>query len=252
MNQWPLRSKQRPPDAPPPSVHGHVIADVTGLQAALDGKQAAGADGADLALPDGGTEGQLLARNGVDSAEWVDAPSGRSRIDISGRWYMYTDRRWVTFNATYGIGTENFQATGGTGVLPAVYWNHMGPFIPAGTIIHRVRGMIRAQTNLQPASIDVVVRFQTSEQLAGGNFDTNGEAVTSNICDYSDQAFTDTNWALRNWAAHATEDPAGTPAPFTAPLDGTLLVYIRPNVGSTLTATRYLLSNLTVEVEYPE
>ena len=42
------------------------------------------------------------------------------------RWYLYTDKRWVTNNVTYGIFYYNYNQSGGTGGSPTVSWNQIG------------------------------------------------------------------------------------------------------------------------------
>lgn len=114
-----------------PAIHTHAIADVTGLQTALDGKAATShthtesdisgtiapsklaqagastgqvlkwdgsawapaADATGSGVPNGGTTGQLLAKasNADGDTAWVDPPSGGASFDPAKGWRLWTD-----------------------------------------------------------------------------------------------------------------------------------------------------------------
>lgn len=157
----------------------------------------------------------------------------RQAYGITGRWYMNTDNRWVTFPAAYGAATENYNQSGGTGTEPAVNWTFIGPFVRAGAVIHEVKGMLRA-SNVMVTGMDVRVIFQTGN-LASGGWDTNAETSQNLLFSGNNLSFTDTNWLLCEWSC----------GDFVAPQDGVILVFIRP-VG-TVTAIQYLYGPLSLE-----
>lgn len=73
------------PETFPPSIHGHLISDITGLQTALDTR----------GIPAGGTTGQVLAKvSGTDyHVAWSTPPSGSgfvAWVDITGKPSTFT------------------------------------------------------------------------------------------------------------------------------------------------------------------
>lgn len=69
-------------------------------------------------------------------------------INSSGRFYCYTDRRWVTdSDDLYGLNWFQRAESGGTGTNPIIEWEHMGIVIPAGYRIVRFCGIGRVNNN---------------------------------------------------------------------------------------------------------
>lgn len=161
--------------------------------------------------------------------------------DITGRWYMYTDRRWVTFSTAYGHSTENYQQSGGTGTEPNTVWGMFGPWIPAGSTIHRVVGMLLANTS-EFGGIGVRIHHQSATSQAlfdAGDWDTTGETARTLLFSTDDEPHTDTNWMPKNWDC----------GDYVTEVDGSVLVWIRPS--GTPTGTRYLYGPLQIEYTPP-
>ena len=58
---------------------------------------------------------------------------GNTLINISGRFYCYTNNRWVTdSDDNYGSQYYQFNENCGTGLTPLIEWEHKGIIIPAG------------------------------------------------------------------------------------------------------------------------
>ena len=99
------------PSTFPPSAHGHIVADVTGLQAALDGKQAAGSYAAAVhthTVSDVSGLGTLATQNGTFSGTSSGTNTGDQTISLTGD---------VT-----GSGTGTFAATlSASGVTAGTY-----------------------------------------------------------------------------------------------------------------------------------
>lgn len=89
-------------------------------------------------------------------------------LDFTGRFYFYTNNRWIGTNPNYGQASENFNYNHGTGESPNVRWNSLGiGFLPKGTILHNLEFVGRADN-------EEVKEIQTHLSHQGNKFDEGG------------------------------------------------------------------------------
>jgi hypothetical protein len=92
----------------------------------------------------------------------------RGYLDFTGRFYFYTDNRWIGTNPNHGQSSDNFNYNHGTSELPNVRWNSLGiGFLPKGTILHSLEFIGRVN-NAQ------VEKIQTQLSYQGNKFDEGG------------------------------------------------------------------------------
>ncbi|MDB4213361.1 DUF2793 domain-containing protein [Octadecabacter sp.] len=186
----------------------------------------------------------------ADAATWntgvsFDAATGRAnfpsgaqvanRIDFGGRWYCYSDNRWVTFSAAYGIQSENNSQNGGTGAEPNETWSSLGSFIEKDAQLARFKCGLRSNST-DVTGLDMRVYFQT------GPWDvswSNNASSTRTLVGPVDGSIVAAGFNRIDL------DLGG----FVAPDDGFLLVFLRP-IG-TRTSTRYIYSSMTASYLTP-
>lgn len=89
-------------------------------------------------------------------------------LDFTGRYYFYTDNRWIGTNPAYGQATENYNYTHGTAATPNIRWDSLGiGFLPKGTILHGIECIGRVNST-QVEKIEVQLSVQ------GNDFDNGG------------------------------------------------------------------------------
>jgi len=198
-----------------------------------------GADGADgpageqgLQGPAGevGPQGPVGAQGAVGPAGPQGPASNKQIIDISGRWYLYADRRWVGFSVNYGAATENYSQSGGTGAEPNVLWYQLGPVILDGSSAKQLRIAGRCNS-AQVTGIDVRLYHQTGPWSA--HWDSAVETVRTLIGGADNLDFSEAD--MKRHILDMDETVVG---------DGYLLMMVRP-VGAP-TQTRYLTSSVSV------
>lgn len=187
--------------------------------------------------------GLLLPTQPSDAAskQYVDEIKKPFIAHRSGRFYGYTDNRWVTeSDDNYGVGYYQWNESGTTAAEPVVENEHMGMYMPAGTVLRKLNWMSRSNNNtitdfeirIYHRKPNPVTRWETgidsdaemtNTLLYSGNWSDFTVSVNSNdtsriIIDFGDIEFADA---------------------------GMLSIYVKP-IG-TLTATRYLRTNLAWE-----
>lgn len=183
--------------------------------------------------------------SGYITGDDVNTSSSTSLIATSGRFYLYTDLRWVTdSDDNYGAAYYQFNESGGTGLDPITEWEHMGFFIPKGKTVKKLHFTCRANntevTDFEIHAVlrrpDPITRWETGMDNDAEDVDTlllrdlfvAGSPITlgGNMGDRRRRTF-DIN-------TEATEDSY-------------LSIYIKP-IG-VLSATRYLMTSYTWEIE---
>lgn len=174
----------------------------------------------------------LLANAQDGKVEFPQGAKTKLQFDISGRWYCYTDNRWVGFSDAYGVGSGNFNRNMGTGVEPSVLYTQHGPIIRQGTKIQKVLASFRPNHN-DINGFNIRLAFQYGPWgSAWGN-----SSVTRDVLFSQDSA------AL-SFSSHVRIDaPLGD---YECPEDGFLLIYVQPE--GTLSTTRYIYSSFNVEL----
>lgn len=168
-----------------------------------------------------------------------------SLLNNSGRFYLYTDNRWVTdSDDNYGLSYYQFNENCGTGVDPLIEWEHMGIFIPKGRTIKKLHFTCRAN-NVQVTDVEIygllrhpnpITRWESG--MDNDSEDTVIELFRELFVENASPALNG-NMADRRRRTFVLDTEV--------PEDSYLSIYIKP-VG-TLTANRYLTTSYTWEVE---
>lgn len=180
-----------------------------------------------------------------DNATWhtgaaFDAATGRAqfpsgvqvpnRAEVGGRFYCYTNNRWVTHHPAYGVQSENSSTNCGADTDPWLDWTHMGAFVPKGAVLQALDGLLRG-SDTEITGYDVQVYFQTGPLTTGWN--TDAETVRTFAGGLSAVSFDPGFNRL-------SLDLGG----FEAPEDGFAVLYLRPT--GTITSTRYIYASLAL------
>lgn len=185
-------------------------------------------------------------KTSADGATWnsaaiFDAATGRARFpagaqtsqrsDFGGRFFCYTDNRWVVFNSSFGVQTENHSTNAGTAAVPDVNFENMGVFVPQGTVLRTVSGMIR-RSSAEVTGCDVQVHFQTGP--TGAPWASNADITRTLLAEVPgvtlQPGFQKLDMDLGEMVALS---------------DGFVLFFLRP-IGA-LTATRYIFNSMVLE-----
>ncbi|MGB3690087.1 MAG: DUF2793 domain-containing protein [Jannaschia helgolandensis] len=179
------------------------------------------------------------------NAMTVDPASGRvafpsgaavpTRAQIGGRWYCYSDLRWVTYSASYGVNSGNHDQDGGTGTEPDVNWSHLGLRVEAGTRITRLIGSLRPSSP-QITGYDMRLTFQYGDWSTGWSDDA---GTTRTVL------FSADNQPLQDGWSKLDERFANT----AIPQDGHVLLYLKPR--GILSATQYIYTSLQLDMIPP-
>lgn len=195
--------------------------------------------------PDGASfkEAIVLDKN-TGRANFPNTPS--FAIHQSGRFYLYTDNRWVTnSDDKYGFGTENMSESGGVGTYPNIEWEHLGYYLPKATKIHRINFLGKANSSeVTDLELFFFARLPKSQSLWQDGFDNDDAHTVVNI--YRD--------LFVHPAGGDPDFPGNNMIPmrkrtidldFTMPDDGYFSVFLRP-VG-TLSANRFAYAQIMAE-----
>jgi hypothetical protein len=161
----------------------------------------------------------------------AEFPSGAQvpcRVDVGGRFYCYTDNRWVTHNSAYGAQTENVFDNGGTGTEPAVSWENMSALVSQNSCLKTLEVALRSSST-ETTGYDLRVYFQTGPWGAGW---TSDGGVTRTLVGSVDNA------TAANGFNRVTVDLGN----YEVPADGFVLVFMRP-IG-TLSDTSYFYTSM--------
>lgn len=157
-------------------------------------------------------------------------------IQVSGRWYCFTDNRWVGFPVSYGSSTENYNQGAGTGANPSTNWIFWGPSLMSGAQVNGFRMLVRG-SHAEVGGMDL--RVYLSRGPWDGSWGNNGATTWDPIYSADAISFTTTNWTRH----------IGSVTPFTCPDDGHLLIFVRAT--GTVTATRFIYGCASVDYEMP-
>lgn len=188
-----------------------------------------------------------LVKNLVASMHCHDSdgvPAKQSLICHSGRWYCYTDNRWVTnSDDNYGPTYYQFNESGGTGADPLIEWEHQGDMLPAGTLIKSIIISCRTTSTEVTDFEFALVRTTPEVGRAESGVDNDAEDVHAEI--YRDFYFNPTTPGQPAMTGN-TNDLHVREIPINVTLEelNKVGMYIKP-VG-TITANRYLLMTWTL------
>ncbi|WP_296423824.1 hypothetical protein [Yoonia sp.] len=152
-------------------------------------------------------------------------------VEVSGRFYMETNNRWVTFNKDLGISTTNQLDDAGTGVDPTYDWAQSGPYVRAGSQIKSFFGRITPSDNELTA---VNLRLYLLRAEPGGDWGS-GTGVENRVL-----LAQLTNFPISKFAWQTFDETIN----YTTDRPGALVVYVQP-VGP-LAQRRFLVFNFGV------
>jgi len=190
--------------------------------------------------------------NSAGVAFTANHPKRKYRQSISGRFYVYTDYRWVTpFDDNYGHAYYQWAESGGTGANPIIEWEHQGLIIPPGTRVTNFKMFGRATstqfTDWQIRLYKVVP--STTGRWEGVGVDNDAEIVSTELHNdlfYAPAVGTAMTGAINDRHMREVDLSSNTDAEF--PDLGELRLYIKP-VGTAVTATRYIQSTILIETQ---
>lgn len=166
-----------------------------------------------------------------------------SFIANSGRFYSYTNARWVT-DSDDNYGGNNFQLneSGGTGTNPIYEWEHLGILLPSGTTLKSLNFACRSNNNqTSDFRIQVVERKPIVGTGWQSGIDADGEMTNTVV--YED------TWrnSVGSFSGNMN-DLHGAIMPINHTLSDLAMVsiYIKPI--ETNSATRYILATWTWEI----
>jgi len=167
------------------------------------------------------------------------------------RWSLFTDNRWITcYDDLYGPNHYNATESAGIGSNPIIEYEHLGLFVPAGTVVKDLTIINRVNSSAEITDLQFVADLKTPEPARWlGGYDDDAE--DSNLillddtwidpADPEHEAFTSgaiTDIYRRVFSIDHTVDE-----------DSELALYMKP-VG-TITATRYAYLTHIWTLEHP-
>lgn len=168
-------------------------------------------------------------------------------IEQNLRIYCYTNRRWVTFSRSYGPSQFQVNDNAGTGATPSIRWDHVGWFIPAGSIIKRI--VFKGRSNAAEVEGLTVGVYQSSANWSdkSSTVDSNGEIDPVQIVSDFD--------LFNDWLAGDSRDMRmdfKDLEDYEFQQDAELMLFFKPTTsGGVLSRTRYYYINVLIEVEIP-
>lgn len=185
---------------------------------------------------DGITFTESLRIDAATGAVALPATGARQLMPFNYRYYFYTDRRWIGPSAN--TATLNATQSLGTGAEPAIDWDGKGIYVPAGSIIRSLT-FAGNSNSTQIADIDLRLVFKHGPWNAGWN---STASTTRVVLHSADSAGLIGNSGMCN-AVYTLN--------FTTPADGYFAAIVRPNLNSTLTATRTFYAAGALDVILP-
>lgn len=167
----------------------------------------------------------------------------------AGRFYCYTDNRWVTeSDDNYGMNYYQCTESGGTGDNPIPEWEHQGLMMEKGERIKRIT--INAKTNNNEVTdfqVRLIARYPTNADrwrtgLTGDANMTNDILLDGLFMNPVDVV----NWDTAYTGNMNTHHRRTINIDYQIPTDGWLSLYIRP-IG-TITSTRYLIMTYRYDI----
>ena len=199
---------------------------------------------------------EVLQAIGADMKTALSSSGGSifyAPIIQTGRYYAYTDLRWVTGDDdNYGPAYYQNNESGGTGTDPIVEWEHIGTLIPDGAKVKRIT--IRARTNnttltdgefvIYKRSPSPVTRWETG-------FDNDGEDTVIEL--YRGMWWNNIEAGQPTFTGSTNDrhqrvfvmDDTNDANLFTK--DDELMIYFKPF--GTLSANRYFMYSRMIELE---
>lgn len=191
-------------------------------------------------------EARLAAFAQRVAQQFNNLPSGGapSLIANTGRFYLYTDFRWVTdSDDNYGPGYYQFAESGGTGADPVLEWEWSGFQVPAGRTVKSFCLTARANnTQVTDVEIGLYARRPTDPAARSSGFDADGEMTNDELWrGFWTQTIPNYSGAIND--RHSMIIPLN----YTQPEPYELTVAVKPQ--GALSANRYFLVSYVWEIE---
>jgi len=129
--------------------------------------------------------GDTIANLYTPEVELTNVEERSQLVSYSGRWYLYSDSRWVTeSDDNYGSGYFQFTESGGTGSNPVYEWEHMGTLVPAGKIIKSLMLGCRANsTSITDIEFRIVCKTPAGSNTWYSGIDNDSEIQVQTLYD---------------------------------------------------------------------
>jgi len=175
-----------------------------------------------------------------NSAKFGSQPN-RVSISGAGRFYCYSNRRWVTdSDDNYGSNLHQMNENCGTGTEPIIEWEHMGTLVQPGDVISKLHFSGKSNNNqVSDLEMRIVLKRPSNSSAWETGFDADGEVINEVIFsgNYKTAAMTGdmTDFMKRviEFDPHVVEHQS------------MLSIYLRP-IG-TITGTRYFRATWNFE-----
>jgi len=170
-------------------------------------------------------------------------------IQNSGRFYCYSDNRWITSgDDNYGSNYYQFAESGGTKTDPVIEWEQQGVMVARGETIRKFTINARANSNdVDDFQIQLVARYPKNSDKWRSGLTGDGNMTNEVIADdlFFDPVDT-TNWDLPFSGNMNTFHRRTVSVDYQFPTDGWLSLFIKP-IGD-ISSTRYILSTFRYDI----
>lgn len=124
----------------------------------------------------------FLSRYDMSTALESENPN-KTFIHNSGRFYCYTNNRWVTdSDDNYGGNNHNFNENSGTAASPTIEWEHLGIPIKGGVTLKSLNMVGKANNNqVDDLEIVVALRKPSSPNSYQTGLDNDNEYETQEV-----------------------------------------------------------------------
>lgn len=185
-----------------------------------------------------------------ESTGKVDMPETPTfMIHGGGRFYCYTDNRWISDSDDAGsFMNENFAEDSGTGVNPDYEFEHQGRYLPKGTKLHTLDFVARSNSS-EVTDMEFVVVLCHPNPITRWETGMDSDAEQTVIEIYRDTYFFPTVGDDFTGAFAIDLHRRKLDLDYTVPEDGLLKIYAKP-IG-TLTTTRYIYCSYMYRASMP-
>lgn len=181
-----------------------------------------------------GIPGTLTAKDIANLSSYI--------IPNSGRFYCYTNNRWVTdSDDNYGGNNFQFNENCGTGAEPLIEWEHMGILVPKNNVIKKLLFAGKSNNN-QVTDLEIRIVIKTPNPISRWETGMDNDSEDSVQTLYSGFYKTSSMTAPMNDFMRREIDLNN----FQVIEDSMLSIYLRP-VG-TITSTRYFRATWSWEL----
>jgi hypothetical protein len=167
----------------------------------------------------------------------------------SGRFYCYTDNRWISSSDdNYGSNYYQFAESGGKADNPVIEWEHQGVLMDKGETVRRLTFNARSNNNeVTDFNIRVYARFPTNPDKWRTGLSGDANMTNELLLDDMFMNPVDTpNWDLPFTGNMKLHHRRTINLDYQMPADGWLSLYIKPK--GIIKSTRYIMSTFRYDI----